>query len=106
MEAVDEANSSHYPNVASSLSHVSLEDGNLNQAHDNSLSWEEEAFINDAPKGEFNLNNLVMFQTPSDSLNNVLSVYPLIPNFILPPESSSHHNHDLSHIPSSCASHS
>ena len=35
----------------------------------------------------------------------ISSVYPLIPNFLLPPESSSHHNHDLSHIPSSLASH-
>ena len=60
---------------------------------------EEDALINDAPEREFNLNNLAIFQTPSDSLNNVLSTYPLIPNFFLPPESSSHHNHDLSRIP-------
>ena len=92
--------------MAGSLSYLSLQDENLTQVHDNSLSWEDDALKNDAPEGEFNLNNLVIFQTPSDSLNSVLSAYPLIPNFLLPPESSSHHNHDLSHIPSSLASHS
>ena len=104
MEAGDEANSSHYSDVVGSLSHLSLEDGNLTQVYDNSLSWEEDALINDAPEGEFNLNNLAIFQTPSVSPNNVLSAYPLIPNFLLPPESSSLHNHDLSHIPISLAS--
>ena len=87
--------------VSGSLYHLSLEDGNLIQVHDHSLSWKEDALINDAPEGEFNLNNLAIFQTPSYSPNNVLSAYPLIPNFLLPPESSSRHNHDLSHIPSS-----
>ena len=103
-KASNEANSSHYSDVAGSLSHLSLEDGNLTQIHDNSLSWEEDALINDAPEGEFNLNNLAIFRTPSVSPNNVFSAYPLIPNFLLPPESSSLHNHDLSHIPISLAS--
>ena len=30
---------------------------------------------------------------------SALSAYPLIPNFLLPPESSSLYNHDLSHVP-------
>ena len=101
METGDEANGSHYSDVARSLSHLSLEDDNLNQVYDNSLRWED-----DAPEGEFNLNNHAIFQTPSDSPNNVLSAYPLIPNFLLPPESSNHDNHDPSHIPSFLISHS
>ena len=80
-----------------------MEDGNIIQVHDNSLSWQEDALINDAPEGDFNLNNLAIFQTPSTTPISALSAYPLIPNFLLPPESSSLHNHDLSHIPSSSA---
>ena len=83
-----------------------MEDGNLIQVHDHSLSWKEDALINDAPEEDFNLNNLAIFQTPSATPNNALSAYPLIPNFLLPPESSSLHSHDLSHIPSSSASQS
>ena len=49
VEVGDEANT-HYSDVAGPLSHLSLEDGNLTQVHDNSLSWEEDALINDAPE--------------------------------------------------------
>ena len=80
-----------------------MEDGNLIQVHDNSLSWQEDALINDAPEGDFNLNNLAIFQTPSATPIRALSAYPLIPNFLLPPESSSPYNHDLSHSISSPA---
>ena len=62
VEVGDKANSSHYSDIVGPLSHLSLEDGNLTQVHDNSLSWEENALINDAPEGEFNLNNLAIFQ--------------------------------------------
>ena len=79
-----------------------MEDGNLIQVHDNSLIWKEDALINDAPEGDFNLSNITIFQTPSATPISALSAYPLIPNFLLPPESSSLHNHDLSHI--SCSS--
>ena len=81
----DEVGSSRVPNIAGSFSHLSLEDGSLIQVHDNSLSWQEDALINDAPKRDFNLNNLAIFQTPSSTPNNALSAYPLIPNFLLPP---------------------
>ena len=52
VETGDEANSSHYSDFARSLSHLSLEDGNLTRVHDNSLSWEEDALINDALEGD------------------------------------------------------
>ena len=80
-----------------------MEDGSLIQVHDSSLSWQEDVLINDVPEGDFSLNNLAMFQTPLAMSINALSSYPLIPNFLLPPESSSLRNHDLSHIPSSPA---
>ena len=67
------------------------------------MSWQEDSLINDAPRGDFNLNNLAIFQTPSATPISALSAYPLIPNFLLPPESSNLHNRDLSHIPSSSA---
>ena len=102
----DEVSSTRVYDVVGSLSHLSLEDGNLIQVHDNSLSWQEDALINDAPKEDFNLNNLAIFQTPSATPNNALSAYPFIPNFLLPPESSSRHSHDQSHLPSSYASQS
>ena len=79
---------------------MSLEDGSLIQVYDNSLSWQEDALINYAPKGDFNLNNLAIFQTPSATPISALSAYPLIPSFLQPPELSNLHNHDLSHIPS------
>ena len=103
IEVDNEVSSTHAPDFARSLSHLSLEDGSLIQVHDSSLSWQEDALINDAPEGDFSLNNLAMFQTPSAMPINALSAYPLIPNFLLPPELSSLDNHGLSHITSSPA---
>ena len=106
IEADTELSSTHVSDFARSLSHLSLEDGNLIQVHNNSLSWQEDALINDAPEGDFNLNNLAIFQTPSTTPNNALSAYPLIPNFLLPPKSSNLRSHDSSHIPSPATSQS
>ena len=49
VDADDEVSSTRVSDVVGSLSHLSLEDGNLIQVHDNSLSWQEDALINDAP---------------------------------------------------------
>ena len=80
-----------------------MEDGNLIQVHDSSLSWQEDALLNDVPERDFNLNNLSIFQTPLATPISALSTYPLIPSFLLPSESSSLRNHDLSHVPISSA---
>ena len=70
IEVDNEASRTHALDIARSLSHLSLEDGNLIQVHDNSLSWQEDALINDAPEGYFNLNNIAIFKTPSATPNN------------------------------------
>ena len=62
----------HFTDVPNHLSHMSLEDGVLRKVNDNSMSWKEHALIHDAPREEFSLNNLSIFQGKSHAITSAI----------------------------------